>query len=222
MRASSSSSDRLDAARPCVQAAVLAALIALPAGMFHLPCPLGGVETLTRLVLQGRYVPKTGPGNLIALGAILVSALLAGPVFCSWICPLGAVQDWMRKLAAKLGLRTVRIPERLDRAASLLRFVVLGLILWATARSFNLVFMRVDPYYALLHFWTGEVAPAALVILALVLAASIIVARPWCRWLCPMGGILSLLGRLRLVKARKPASSCAACASCSPACPRRA
>jgi polyferredoxin len=228
MRASASSSDRparrLEAirpsvARPLVQAAVLSALVAVPAVIFHTLCPLGGVETLVRVALQGRYVPKTGAMNLILLGAALLSALVAGPVFCGWICPLGAVQDWTRKAAARLGIRAARVPERLDRAASLLRFVVLALVLWATAGSFNLVFMRVDPYHALLRFWTGEVAPAALIVLGLVLAASAFVARPWCRWLCPLGGILSTIGRASLVKMRRPAAACPSCGACSRACP---
>jgi len=43
-----------------------AALIALPAGMFHLPCPLGGVETLTRLGLLAALQPRFVQGENIA------------------------------------------------------------------------------------------------------------------------------------------------------------
>jgi len=182
-------------------------------------CPFGGVETLTRFLSQGLYVPKTGVTNLVLLGAVLAATLVAGPVFCGWLCPLGAVQDWLRALARKLGAKSLNVPIRTERLLSLLRYLVLGLILWATAGSFNLVFMNADPYYALLHFWTGDVAPAALAVLSLVLAASLFVARPWCRWLCPLRGILSLVGRLSLVKMKSPSAACVSCGSCAKACP---
>ncbi len=204
--------------RPIVQAAVLAALLTVPAGLFHLTCPFGGVETLTRVFAQGLYVPKTGLANLLILGAVLVSALIAGPVFCGWICPLGSVQDWVRALGRKLGIRALNLPSKAERALSLGRYLVLGLIIWSTAQSFNLAFMKADPYYALLHFWTGEVAPAALAIAAIVLAASIFVARPWCRWLCPMGALMTLLGRFSVLKIKRPAD-CVDCRSCARACP---
>jgi len=201
-----------------VQAAAFAALLTVPAGIFHMLCPFGGIETLTRVIAQGLYVPKTGLANLILLGAVLLSALIAGPVFCGWLCPLGSFQDWVRALSVKLGLRALKVPAKAERVLSLGRYLVLGLIVWATAQSFNLVFMKMDPYYALLHFWTGEVAPAALAVLAVVLVASVFIARPWCRWLCPMGALLTLLGRFSLIKIKRPAA-CSGCRSCAKACP---
>lgn len=204
--------------RPIVQAAVIAALIALPTGLFHLACPFGGVETLTRVFAQGLYVPKTGLANLILLGAVLLSSLIAGPVFCGWICPLGAAQDWVRSLGRRLGIRALNAPKKLERVLSLGRYLVLGLIVWATAQSFNLVFMKADPYYALLHFWTGEAAPLALAAMAVVLVASLFVARPWCRWFCPLGALLSLVGNFSFITIKRPAS-CAGCRFCAKACP---
>jgi polyferredoxin len=218
-RSSKFPAGRIGSPRAIVQLAVLAALIAVPVGLFHMVCPFGGIETLVRLVMQGRYLPKTGPANLVALGAVILSTIIAGPVFCGWICPLGAVQDLIRSLAARLGIKAAHVPDKVERVLSLFRFAVLGLIAWATAGSFNLVFMNADPYYALLRFWTGEVAPAALVVLGLVLAASLFVARPWCRWLCPLGGILSVLGRYSLIKMRRPAAACPSCGTCARACP---
>jgi len=225
MRFSPSSSNSLKffrrpgLARRLVQLAVLVALIAVPTGIFHMLCPFGGVETLTRFLSQGLYVPKTGVTNLILLGAVLAATLIAGPVFCGWLCPLGAVQDWVRALAGRLGMKSLNVPRKAERFLSLIRYLVLGLILWATAGSFNLVFMNADPYYALLHFWTGEVAPAALAVLGLVLVSSVFIARPWCRWFCPLGGILSLVGRFSIITMKRPAASCVSCGSCAKACP---
>lgn len=205
--------------RPLVQIAVLAALIVVPTGIFHMLCPFGGIETLTRFLSQGLYVPKTGITNLILLGAVLVATFVAGPVFCGWLCPLGAVQDWVRAMAGKLGIKALKIPLKAEFPLSLIRYLVLGMIIRATTGSFNLVFLNADPYYALLHFWTGEVAPAALVVLGIVVVSSVFMARPWCRWFCPLGGILSLIGRISLIKMKRPATACVSCGRCAKACP---
>lgn len=202
-----------------VQVTVFAAAVLLPSAVFHMMCPFGGVTTLTRLISQGLFIPKTGVANLILTGAVLVATLVAGPVFCGWLCPLGSVQEWAGRLAGKAGLKKVRIPRRVDFGLSLLRFVILGLVLRATFMTVSLAFMRVDPYYALMHFWTGEVALPALIILAAVLILSVFIDRPWCRWFCPLGGILSVTGRISLFKIRRPAKNCVSCGACAKACP---
>ncbi|WP_394699405.1 4Fe-4S binding protein [uncultured Sphaerochaeta sp.] len=205
--------------RLLVQIGIFLGALLLPVGIFHLICPFGGIETLTRLFAQGLYIPKTGLPNLIILSAVLLTTILVGPVFCGWLCPLGSIQEWIRSLAKKIGIKRIEIPEKLEKVLSLLKYVLLFLILRATLLSFNLVFLKVDPYYALLHFFTGEVATAALILLAVVLIASFFLDRPWCRFLCPLGAILGPLGKISLFKVRRPSSKCIGCGACSRACP---
>ena len=207
------------AIRTTVQVVVFFSALLLPVGIFHMICPFGGIETLTRMISQGLYVPKTGLANIILLGAVLLSVVIAGPVFCGWLCPLGSIQDWMQSLARKLKIKPIRLPRKVDVVLSFARYLVLFLIIRATYLSFNLVFLKVDPYYALLHFYTGEVAPVALIVLALVLLASLFIERPWCRYLCPLGALLGPLGKTSLYKVKKPSETCISCEACSRACP---
>jgi polyferredoxin len=206
-------------ARLLVQLAVFTGAVLLPVGIFHMICPFGGIATLTRVIQQGLFVPKTGTVNLIILAAVLLSTIIAGPVFCGWLCPLGSIQDWVRALARRAGIKAVIVPKSLDRILSFARYIVLFLILRATAVSFNLAFINADPYYALMHFWTGEATLQALIVLAGVLLASVFVERPWCRWFCPLGAVLSLLGRFSIFRIKKPSSRCVSCGTCARACP---
>ncbi len=205
--------------RSLIQAAVFIAALGLPVGIFHMICPMGGIATLTRFFQQGLFLPKTGAVNLIILSAVLISTWVFGPVFCAWLCPMGSIQDWVRALAGKLGVKALRIPKKIDSALGYLRYLILALIIFATARSFNLVFINADPYYALFHFWTGEVAPLALAVLSLVLIASVFIQRPWCRWFCPLGAILSVLGRFSILKIHRPSPKCVNCGRCQAVCP---
>ncbi len=174
---------------------------------------------MTRLVSQGLFIPKTGIANIFLLTGVLITTIVAGPVFCGWLCPLGSVQDWANALARKTKIPHIKVKKSVDRVLQFSRYLVLALILFATARSFNLVFIKADPYYALMHFFTGEVAPLALIILGTTLLASLFIQRPWCRWLCPLGAILSLLGKFSILKIYRPSESCITCGACSKACP---
>jgi ferredoxin len=150
-----------------------------------------------------------------------------GAFFCGWLCPLGAVQEWVRRLGRKIGIfpKAAGLPFSsrgallVDRALGTLRYGTLALILFATYRSFNLAFSAVDPFYALLHFWTGTAMPAALAVLGLTLLASLFVHRPWCRWLCPYGAVQGLVQKIAPWKIRRDAALCADCGACDRACP---
>lgn len=188
---------------------------------FHSLCPLGGVETLGRYLTDGRFLSKTGVSNFWMLAAALSGTALFGAFFCGWLCPLGAVQDWVGRLGRRLlGRRYNRmVPGRIDRALGLLRYAVLALILYQTAVSASLVFARVDPYFALFNLWTGDATLAAAAVLGAVLAASLLVERPWCRWFCPMGALQGLAGFLAPWTIRRDVTSCTGCGACGRACP---
>ncbi len=207
------------AIRTLVQITVFTGAVLLPVGIFHMICPMGGIATLTRFFSQGLFIPKTSISNFIILGAVLLVTIIAGPVFCGWICPLGSVQDWVRSLSKKFKIKRLTVPRYINTALSLLRFGVLALVIFATAKSLSLMFMRLDPYYALMHFWTGEVFPLSILILALTLILSLFIDRPWCRWFCPLGAVLSVIGKISIFKIKKPSSKCINCGSCHKACP---
>ena len=78
-------------------------------------CPFGGLETLWRYVSTGQFVSHLHASNLILGLGLLLGTLLAGGGFCGWICPFGALQDFLNWLRGKLHIREVLVPQRLDR-----------------------------------------------------------------------------------------------------------
>jgi hypothetical protein len=88
----------------------------------------------------------------------IVVAILFGTVFCGYVCPFGAFQEWTGRLGQKLfGKKYNRfVPHKLDRALRHLRYAVLAMVLYQTAVTAKLVFQAVDPYYALFNFFTAK------------------------------------------------------------------
>lgn len=186
-------------------------------------CPLGGVETLGRLLGSGRYLEKLAPSNIILAVGLLISALVAGGVFCGWICPFGTLSDWFTALRRKAGIPEVRLPARLDRWLRYLRYVVLLAVLSATFYAGTLAFANYDPYRTVfsLHwiFEPSDIAISAVLITALTLLAMFFIPRAWCRYACPLGGVLSLVGRFRILRVARREEGCTHCAVCDRSCP---
>ena len=188
-------------------------------------CPFGGVETLWRwLTSGGQFVPKTHLSNLVLLLGLVLGVLAAGGAFCGWVCPFGAVQDFLTWVRARLRLPEVRVPARLDQVLRFGRYVVLAVILFQTISTVKLWFADFDPYRTLFGLeWLFAFNLAehwlAYAVVGGVLAGSFLVERAWCRYLCPLGGLISLLGNFSLLRIRRNGAACKACAVCERPCP---
>ena len=193
----------------------------LSSASVHAVCPFGGVVSIYQLATSGTYVKKIHDSSFILMIIVAALTITVGPAFCGWVCPMGSIQEWMGSLGRKLfGKRYNRwLPGKLDRVLRYLRYLVLAWVIYATARSAQLVFAEVDPYFALFNFWTGEVAITALVILGVVLLLSLLVERPFCKYACPYGAVLGVLGLVRVFGIRREADTCISCGACDKACP---
>jgi len=152
----------------------------------------------------GRYLPL-----LLAGGG----ALFVGRVWCGWICPFGAVTEWLGRLAPK-GLR-LRVGPVLDRRMRLLKFLLLvgvPVAVVATGVSQLQVF---EPFLDALslRFLKPDFPPARLAWLLFLGFASLVCVRFYCKYLCPVGAALGFLSLQRLRPRRKPAG-CRSCANC--------
>jgi polyferredoxin len=144
--------------------------------------------------------PADNPLHWLLLGFALVSALLFGPVWCGYLCPFGALQEFVSRLGHRLGLRSY--PSRpLDRWLRYLKYLLLGTMLslaWFTGESRWGLF---DPMqYAFGDFWPTWI----LVIAGLVLIGALFYYRFWCRYLCPMGALLALGNKFALLQRWAP------------------
>lgn len=187
----------------------------------HTLCPYGGVVTLYNLATVGTFIQKIHSSAVILMAVVFFLAILFGPVFCGWVCPLGSVQEWIGKIGRKIFKKRYNhmVPVKLDRVLRYFRYFILIMSVYVTARSGLLLFERVDPYYALFKFWTDEVAVSALIILGVTVVLSLFMERPWCKYACPYGALLGLSNKISIFKIRRSATTCISCHACDRSCP---
>lgn len=184
-------------------------------------CPFGALETLYSYISSGSLISKIHPSNLVMGLGLTLATLAGGAFFCGWICPFGTLQEWAGKLGRRmLGRRYNHIiPLKADHALQYLRYAVaLFFLAWTWAAS-SLVFAQYDPWRAFLSLAGGELAVGGIIALVVSLVGSLFVERFWCRYLCPMGAVTGLVGKLSIFKLRRNAETCISCHACTNACP---
>lgn len=198
-----------------------AAIPFISTASFHALCPFGGVEAMFAFLKYDILIPKLHESVFVLLGLILMLSILLGPVVCSYMCPLGSIQEWFGKIGKKRFGKKYNhfIPAKIDKYLRYLRYVSLILTVYLTTNSLKLIFLEVDPYYALFHFWTDEVTVASLLVLLLILIGALFVERPWCKYACPFGAVVGLSNFLRIFKLRRNEHTCISCGLCDNVCP---
>ncbi|MHB9032713.1 MAG: 4Fe-4S binding protein [Anaerolineae bacterium] len=192
----------------------------------HAVCPFGAVESLWSLIVGGTLLSKIHLSSIVLSVGILVGALVVGGAFCGWVCPLGSLGDALAWLRRKLHIKELFLPARTDQILCYGRYLVLIVILVATAVTATLWFEGYDPYYVIFNLgwiFNPDLAaswPAYAIALA-VIAGNFFIPRMWCRYLCPLGGLLSVVQRISPFKVRRNAPVCIDCKRCDRVCPVR-
>lgn len=149
---------------------------------------------------------------LSACAVALFYFLVGGRTFCAWICPVYLIAEGGEALRRRTGLGERTAPLALKKWLLLLVLCitfVTGLPLFEILSPIGM-FARALSY-------GGYLAISCLVGIVIVEVA--LSRRIWCRSLCPLGGLYSVIGRLSPTLVRFDRERCTACGACSRTCP---
>jgi NosR/NirI family transcriptional regulator, nitrous oxide reductase regulator len=173
-------------------------------------CPIGSIQNVAVALFDPQYsIPIVA---IIVFFLPLVMALFFGRAFCGGVCPLGAIQELV-------AIKPLRVPLRLDRMLGLLKYVYLVLaIIFALLPALKRDFLicRFDPFVGFFRF-TG--APYMLAIGGVFLIGGMFIGRPYCRYLCPYGGLLAWCSKLAKKGVTITPDKELDCGLCADACP---
>jgi ferredoxin len=170
-------------------------------------CAVGSIQNVSLALFNSSYSLPL-PALLFFL-IPLGFALFSGRVFCSGVCPLGAIQE----LA---GFRQVKVPAGIEKILTALPFVYLGLAVLFSATQSQFLICRYDPFVGFFRInapWT------MIVFGSLLLIAGIFVNRPYCRYLCPYGVLQNIFSRFSWKHLSITPAECRNCRLCEPSCP---
>lgn len=118
----------------------------------------------------------------------LFSILIAGRFYCGWLCPFGAISEFI----GRLPLRKWSISHEMDDRWRNIKYLLLGLIIIPVFVSGRTEFGNYETYVTLFSFH-GNFLTWSLVGLSLLL--NLRAERLWCRYLCPVSALTGILSR---------------------------
>ena len=170
-------------------------------------CPIGAIQNVALALADPSYAIPAVAAAFFVLP--LATALTVGRTFCAAVCPFGALQD-------AVIVKPLRLPRWLAVPLGFLPVVYLGLAVLFAATGAEFIVCRFDPF---VNFFRIGGSVEILALGAGFLLLGTVVARPYCRFVCPYGVILGWLSRLSFLHTTISPDSCVRCRLCEEACP---
>ncbi len=139
------------------------------------------------------------PMSVILWGFVGLTLVAWGRgTFCGWLCPFGALQEFIGKLAQRIGIRQIKPTQQWDTRLKKLKYALLLLIVVSAALSSELVdhLVEIEPFKTAITLMFVRSWPFLLYAVALLVLGAF-VYKGFCRYLCPLGAGLAVLGSIR-------------------------
>lgn len=187
-------------------------------------CPIGSLQALV-----GR-----GTFPFYVLGLMMLFGVLIGRAVCGLLCPFGLVQDLLHKLPVK----KLRVPEKADIPARYIKYAVLAVMVLLLPYLASGKGVGVIPYFCKylcpagtlgggipllitnpsLRNAAGAIFCWKSAVLAAVVIMSVLIPRPFCRYLCPLGAFYSFFNGFSFYQMKLDKDKCIGCRACERSC----
>lgn len=170
-------------------------------------CSIGSIQNITLALADNTYVLPLSV--LLFFILPIVFAFLFGRVFCAGVCPFGALQELVN-------VKNFKLSRSLAAALEVIPWIYLIFaVLYAATRS-SFIICRFDPFIGIFRLG-GDITLIAFGVVLLI--AAVFTGRPFCRFICPYGVLLSLFARVSVWKVQITPRPCINCDLCRNACP---
>lgn len=146
-------------------------------------------------------------------------------VYCGWLCPFGALQEIVNKIAQRFEVRQFELPDVVHERLWAVKYVILVALFGVSLQSMGetAVYAEVEPFKTAFGLRFQREWPYVLYAGALV-AITVFNRKFYCKYLCALGAALSIAGRFRVfdwwLRRRKECGK--PCQVCAVECPVRA
>ena len=189
-------------------------------------CPIGSLQGV-----MGSWKYKF---SYYVIGFMIFVGSIFGRFICGWLCPFGLVQDLLHKIPFVKKIDTFKG----DKILRYLKYVILLVFVIILPLFVVDILGQGEPFFCK---WicpsgtllggiplvaTNESLRAIIgwlfawksVILIIIIVLSIILYRPFCKYICPLGAIYSFFNKISIYKLNVDKSKCISCNKCAKAC----
>lgn len=189
-------------------------------------CPIGSLQAVI-----GSWNFKFA---FYVAGFLIFTGALIGRFVCGWLCPFGLIQDLLHKIPFPKKLKTFKGDKLLRK----LKYVILAVFVILLPLFAVDVLGQGAPYFCKLICPAGTLEggiPLVLlnksmrsaigwlyawknVLLLATIFISIIIYRPFCKYICPLGAVYSVFNPISVFRYKVDEEKCTGCGACARAC----
>lgn len=188
--------------------------------------PIAGLMNLKYTIETGGLPPIHAAAMFLLVSFIIISLLLKKS-FCSWLCPIGTISEYIGKIGQKLFRFQINVPKWLDIPLRGLKYLLLAFFLYISLSmpAQMIQYFMMSPYgiiidVKMLDFFR-HISSVSLITVSVLVVISLFIRNAWCRYLCPYGALLGIFSLFSPVKIRRNVESCIDCGKCAKNCPSR-
>lgn len=189
-------------------------------------CPIGSLQAVIGSFKYNFSLYVTGFLGLIGI--------TLGRFVCGFLCPFGFIQDLLNKIPSP----KIKIREKINGVLKYLKYIILVVFVILLPIVMQDELGISDPYFCKYICPSGTLSGGIplllkneslrgaigflfnwkLTILIIIVILSVIIYRPFCRYLCPLGAIYAVLNPISFLKLKVDESKCNGCKACSRKC----
>lgn len=189
-------------------------------------CPVGAMQAVAGSTKYGI--------SMYVLGFLVFVGILLGRFVCGWLCPFG----WIQELLHKIPVKKIRVPAAVNNCLKWVKYAVLLLAVILLPIALTDRFGISTPYFCKYICPAGTLEggiPLLLLneplrnaigflfswkvgILAVIVVLSLLIFRPFCRWLCPLGAFYSIFNPISFYRYKVDSDKCIRCGKCERVC----
>ncbi len=187
--------------------------------------PISSLMALKYWILTGDF-NTIHPAGLVFFMVFLLMAWLLKKSFCSWVCPVGLLSEYLWKGGEKIFGKNLTLPAWLDWPLRSLKYLLLIFFAWGILVGMNATelgkfiygdYNRVADIKMLLFF--VHISAFSLGVILLLALLSVFIKNFWCRYLCPYGALFGFFSMFSPAKITRNPDTCTDCMKCTEACP---
>ena len=186
--------------------------------------PISALMSLWYLILGGG-IHAVHPAGLFILIAFVVMSVLMKKSFCSWLCPVGTLSENIGEFGKKLFGRNFAVWRWLDWPLRSVKYLLFGFLVYVVFFQMDLraLGMFLDsPYNKVadvkMFLFFKDISRTSIIVIGVLMGFSLVIRNFWCRYLCPYGALLGIVGLLSPLRITRNAASCIDCSKCTKVC----
>ncbi|GFZ32740.1 hypothetical protein CSC2_32660 [Clostridium zeae] len=180
------------------------------------------LKTVYKMIISGNFHFIKALPALSEFIIVILFTVLMGRVFCGWFCAFGTYNDWVHLIAKNVFKVKFRVDEKVDAALKYVKYGVLLMLLIVTCTLGSNILEGTSPWdaFAQITDFSNVVSGLliGLILLVLITIGAFFVERFFCRYLCPLGAVFSIISKIGILKIDKPTEKCGKCRACTNVC----